>query len=219
MSEPAEETMTKIDLPPGAEVPPPDGTSDPSFEVAAMGGKQGGVCCFFCCDYRRAVIIMSSISVFLGVFGIIGAIRGRQVYYEDEAVAEDIEAITDSYKTQNIVLSLIGFVFAGCSLFGSLKFRWNLVASAVVWALISFCLTILFTSKEFNEILDYLDNEGLSDDATESQIRRTVTFGYFLGALLAACWVYPSIWLVMELRSGIMTAETYPREKHSCCCV
>lgn len=30
--------------------------------------------------------------------------------------------------------------------------------------------------------------------------------------------VYPYLFLVKEIRQGIMTQETYPRESHCCCC-
>lgn len=125
MSEPKEETL---DLPPGAA--PPDGiTTDPVIDSAAIGGKQGGVCCGCCCDYRRAVVIMSAMSFFFGFLGIIGTLRGQpQRRFGDDAVAIEVGEITDSYRAQSIILGIIGFVFAGCSLFGAVKFRWNLVS-------------------------------------------------------------------------------------------
>lgn len=152
-----EENMTKIDLPPGAEVMPSDGfdgmTGDDSLDVAAMGGKQGGVCCRCCCDYRRAVIIMSSVSIFLGFLGIISAFRGQpDGRFGDDQVAEDIQEITKDYRSQQVLLACIGFVFAGLSLFGSLKFRWNLVCSTTLrleYSVKSLSLCLTHNNKTF----------------------------------------------------------------------
>ena len=38
-------------------------------------------------------------------------------------------------------------------------------------------------------------------------------------AIYYACFAYPHMYLIMEMRNGIMTKETYPYEQHSCCCV
>ena len=39
------------------------------------------------------------------------------------------------------------------------------------------------------------------------------------GAIYYACFAYPHVYLIMEMRNGIMTKETYHNEQHSCCCV
>jgi len=38
-------------------------------------------------------------------------------------------------------------------------------------------------------------------------------------AVLTLFFMYPHIGFIMEVHSGIMSAETYPREEFSCCCV
>jgi len=38
-------------------------------------------------------------------------------------------------------------------------------------------------------------------------------------AFFVLLWIYPSVFLTVEIKKGIMTKETYPREEMSCCCV
>jgi len=41
-----------------------------------------------------------------------------------------------------------------------------------------------------------------------------------VGLVVFACFLYPHFYLVMELRNGVMSRETYESsEKQSCCCV
>lgn len=89
--------------------------------------------------------------------------------------------------------------------------------------------------QQFNEIMDQLDEhnyfvnstniDGGEDTFTEEDqddlerfFRIFLIIGYAIGAIFTALFVYPSFCFVREVRNGIMTKETYPREEHSCCC-
>jgi Ni,Fe-hydrogenase I cytochrome b subunit len=37
--------------------------------------------------------------------------------------------------------------------------------------------------------------------------------------LMAGGFLYPHVYLIMEMRNGILSKETYEQEKFSCCCV
>lgn len=39
------------------------------------------------------------------------------------------------------------------------------------------------------------------------------------GVLLAGFFAYPHVFLIQEIRAGIMTRDNYPIEEQSCCCV
>lgn len=39
------------------------------------------------------------------------------------------------------------------------------------------------------------------------------------GVILGACFIYPHVGFLMEMRRGIMTPDNYVNEMHSCCCV
>jgi hypothetical protein len=87
--------------------------------------KQGGKCCGSCCDYRRAVIVLSAISI---IFTVISLVQGpRDVQVEDDDLAQDIEAIQDEYKTGTLVLSIFSLIMALVSLVGALQFNQHLV--------------------------------------------------------------------------------------------
>ena len=40
-----------------------------------------------------------------------------------------------------------------------------------------------------------------------------------VGVLVSGCFAYPHVYLILEMRNGIMTKENYETEKFSCCCV
>ena len=40
-----------------------------------------------------------------------------------------------------------------------------------------------------------------------------------ISTVCTALFLYPHIGFIMEVKKGIMTRETYPREEFSCCCV
>jgi hypothetical protein len=100
----------------------------------------------------------------------------------------------------------------------------------VLYALINFIVAVVFGSKATNDILDLLNESdyGVNDDAfspteeDQEAIERVVKYGvivtYILLGAITALWIYPSIMLILEIRRGIMSRETYPREEFSCCC-
>ena len=76
------------------------------------------------------------------------------------------------------------------------------------------------------ELLDWVETQ--TDDgnwSTSNQEELELAFNtymiisYVLTAVLTVLWVYPSVFLSIEIKKGIMTKETYPREEMSCCCV
>lgn len=76
-----------------------------------------------------------------------------------------------------------------------------------------------------NEIIDVIlenaDDDYISDSDAETFERLfqySVIASFAIGGLILAFWLYPSVMLIIEIRSGIMTRETYPREEFSCCC-
>ena len=43
--------------------------------------------------------------------------------------------------------------------------------------------------------------------------------GIVFGLAIIALFAYPHIMFIVEVRKGILTRETYPREEYSCCCI
>ena len=77
------------------------------------------------------------------------------------------------------------------------------------------------------ELLDWVEKEAAVDpnytttdqQALESSFNTYMIMTYVITALFTMLWVYPSVFLSVEIKKGIMTKETYPREEMSCCCV
>lgn len=42
---------------------------------------------------------------------------------------------------------------------------------------------------------------------------------FMLQGVITMLYLYPHVGLMLEIKKGIMTPETYPREEFSCCCV
>jgi hypothetical protein len=153
--------------------------------------KQGHKCCGGCCDVRRAVIIVNLISVFSVVFGL--------ALFASALVRSDFEEKMNG-QTVGMVIAILEMVFYGMGVYGAISYNQWLVASAL--ALYS-ALVVYSIASVVNSVL-------MADE---------FWYFYFFGVLRNALFAYPHWFLIQEIRSGIMTVENYPNEKHSCCCV
>ena len=86
--------------------------------------KQGGKCCGSCCDYRRAVIIMSLVAI---LFNAIGFSAGRDPELTDNQLEDEIVSIQDDYATATLVTSIISIIMALVSLIGAIQFNQYMV--------------------------------------------------------------------------------------------
>jgi hypothetical protein len=183
--------------------------------------KEGGNCCGFCCDYRRAVIIMNTISIILAVLGFATPSNRTDNQIEDDDLSEKVEDIRDNYATPLLIVGIVGLVTTCLSLYGAVSFNWQLVAVNVLYAVINLIVVIVYSTQSTSEILDLIEEEKLIDDDTidtEKLVRYGAVVSYILVGLITFLWVYPSIFFVVECKRGTMTKETYPREEFSCCC-
>jgi hypothetical protein len=99
----------------------------------------------------------------------------------------------------------------------------------VLYAIINFIMSVVFGSKATNDVLDLLNESeyGVNDDdfspteedqeAIERIVKYSVIVSYVLLGAITTFWIYPSVMLITEIRSGIMSRETYRREEFSCC--
>lgn len=100
------------------------------------------------------------------------------------------------------------------------------VALYVFWSILNLIISIVLQQQMVGEVFDWLDRE--TDDVTwtpaehdqlETAFNTYMIMTYVLTAIFTLLWVYPSVFLSVEIKKGIMTKETYPREEMSCCCV
>jgi large-conductance mechanosensitive channel len=99
----------------------------------------------------------------------------------------------------------------------------------VLYVIIEFILEVVYGSKVVNEVLDAFDESNYGDtddifteedqDAVERLFRYGMVMSYVILGFITAFWIYPSVMLITEIRSKVMSRETYPREEFSCCCV
>lgn len=158
--------------------------------------KQGHKCCGFCCDVRRAVIIVNIVSIVLQVF-IMFALPASASYIKNNPDEFDTD---DKQKEQldNInwgsVLG-IGFMFIVVYLvgiIGAIRYNVCMIGFAGLSYFINMILAFVFGSIPSS----------------------------FIQALVPALFLYPHIVLIQEIRTGLMTPESYRvSEEYSCCCV
>eukprot|EP00525_Craspedostauros_australis_P010704 CAMPEP_0198114824 /NCGR_PEP_ID=MMETSP1442-20131203/6090_1 /TAXON_ID= /ORGANISM="Craspedostauros australis, Strain CCMP3328" /LENGTH=245 /DNA_ID=CAMNT_0043772219 /DNA_START=72 /DNA_END=809 /DNA_ORIENTATION=+ len=170
--------------------------------------KIGTNCCGCCCDFRRAVIVVSIISLVFGALGVLGALaeNDEAAPGQEEWENEEVKVYNEEVETANLVSGIIGLVMAGVSLFGALQYNAIAVGISVAYSIISFIVGIIVSEQAISEV----------EDETGSTIN--ATGGYVIGAVILGLFLYPSIGFIMEVRSGVMSQQTYPREEYSCCC-
>lgn len=103
-----------------------------------------------------------------------------------------------------------GLISSCCSLIGAIKYNIWLVGINIFWLIVCWISGMVIEINTINEIgEDYSGTEDLAFN----------WFGNFISALvLLFFWIYPMGMFISEVRQGIMTPETYPREEFSCCC-
>lgn len=80
------------------------------------------------------------------------------------------------------------------------------------WIFFGFVLSIVFGTIKCNEWEDKGDAYACSNYMVET--------GVIVVSLAVVClWIYPHIGFILEVKNGILSAETYEREKFSCCCI
>lgn len=177
----------------------------------ADGPKQGSKCCGFCCDYRRAVIIVSTVWSLLHLVLIIliasDAISGETIGDVDSVDKDAWEEHVEDYQTAQIILSVLWIVFGAGAVVGALKYNFWLVGLYPLYLVVCFITDVTLMVNTCN------DFEGIGKQCKVSGIP------IIIEVIFVAINIYPSIGFIVEVRKGIMSKETYPREEYSCLCV
>ncbi len=106
-------------------------------------------------------------------------------------------------KNGTIILgaSVAAFFFYIFQLVAALKYNLLMLYTVVVFELITFGFRLYFASFQLSWAF-----LGISPTL------------YVASILSSGFTLYPTVGLIMEIKQGIMSAETYPREEYSCCC-
>lgn len=182
--------------------------------------KQGGKCCGCLCDYRRAVVVISIIyminyfiSCILWFTGATTAVLFGAATRDNEDVDSDAALVAGGAA---YIVGSFAIVFFFCNLFvlcAALRYSTCMLTTTILIVLIQFGFSIWQTIETQNQIQKSADEYNFE----------TNTAAGLAGGIIAAIigyglYLYPLIGLIMEIKKGIMSRETYPREAYSCCC-
>lgn len=175
--------------------------------------KLGDKCCGCCCDYRRAVILVDAVIIGLNVFSIMTPNFTQEYlrsYYDDDFV-DDLVPILEDYEMKRNILAAVTVFTAFVSQTGAIIFSMYMVGLHAAWMVLEYILFMFYDiqlSKDLEEPLEAIDERDVSYFWPG-----VIVQGFFLALL-----VYPHLGFISEVKAGIMTLETYPREDYSCCC-
>lgn len=185
-----------------------------------LQSKIGSKCCGCCCDFRRAVIILNIIFICFYIISLINLLLfnpAAELAYIGNAVGygydlnnnqeEELNQIFYDLFLADVIISGIGLLASAIPMVGAIKFQWGMVAFGIVWLLGTFITLIVLVEISMIRASTIL-NETFVSPITS----------YIVDATLTALFIYPHAGLLIEIKQGIMTAETYPREEYSCCC-
>ena len=162
-------------------------------------------------DYRRAVIVVAILFIVFTGLSLIFSITAASVPGVESVDDDQIQAILDNNTIQTIILSAIGLVMAVVALFGARLYNVPMLCLVVLWFAVNFGVGVWLNIDLINSINEVYRQNGTQEIAISP-------FGFVLSAVITCLWVYPHVGLIVEIRQGIMSVETYPREEYSCCC-
>jgi hypothetical protein len=170
--------------------------------------KQGAKCCGCCCDYRRAVIIVNLIFIILYITNVILYTDGNQALWrldlDDDGLLDVVE---DTYR-QLAILYGVGLFASIVAIVGACRYNVYMVGFNVLYIIACFITSIVLTNEAFNTLKeDYNGDDDISFPISN--------FAGVFGLLIV---IYHHLGFMSEVRSGILSEETYPREEFSCCC-
>lgn len=168
----------------------PGGPEQEATVVYARSEKEGHKCCGGCCDVRRAVVIVNLVSIGVVFFGLLGVLFISKGF---EMYDDDSTKQVLNEATKNVPVTIV-------------------LAEYIVQAVGS--VFAIYGAVMFHDKMVMVG--AVCYAALTLSSLSIMSIG---DALLYGFFAYPHVFLVKEIRSGIMTPENYPNEVQSCCCV
>ena len=168
--------------------------------------KLGKSCCLGSCDMKRGVIITSIIGILLSVVSyvtnlvlVFNNIKDPALLYSSELIAQ-----IDLVNNIQIIMTVLIVCSYAISIVGAIKYNIKYIVCNSIFIIIYFTvLALLFI------------NQKARNGVTEFSYATLI-----IPFVMCVMTVYTNKGLCQEIKSGIMTNETYEtREKQSCCCV
>ena len=189
-------------------------TTTPADTPMHSQTKQGSKCCGCCCDFRRAVIIVNVVLIFIGIIAVIVYSQGsttfsQEVDWDDDGLEGLDDVVEDAYR-QGAILAGVGLFASFVAIVGANRYNIHMVGFNILYMTVSFIAAIVLTNKAFNT----LEEDYNGDEDIPRPIGQFVIQG-----LVVCLFIYPHVGFISEVKAGILSAETYPREESSCCCI
>lgn len=191
-------------------------TSSTAVPIAApaevpMSGQEklGGKYCGCMCDYRRAVVVISIFGIVGNVILLIMTASGVAVTAAAGSSVEDDQVATDYYTSAAIsgyyaiafFFAILGYIWLLCA---ALKYSTCMLSVGVLFQLYAFAVSIYRSYVQ---------------DASFGPVNGGQwAINIIVNAFVYGLAIYPNVGLILEIKNGIMSKETYPREAYSCCC-
>mmetsp|Transcript_44231 Transcript_44231/g.94157 ORF Transcript_44231/g.94157 Transcript_44231/m.94157 type:complete len:178 (+) Transcript_44231:130-663(+) len=173
--------------------------STPLIAIDGGGAKEekiGHKICGCCCDSRRAVIVLNVINIILTVIGMSIVVFANNSPDLDKALVEQGISVEDWEKSYKIFMAVysIDIVILTIVALGANLYNICSVGLGLIWALAYMTFSIWANGSNSTAVT--------IAGAAISFLIKLYIYGVFIS----------------EVKDGIMTPETYPREEFSCCC-
>jgi len=171
--------------------------------------KIGAKCCGCLCDYRRAVVAGSIVCIVWYIIAIILAATGvgAIAVVNDNSdtldlTDEDQQDLTYGGADMAVLIVIYALLmcFAIFALVAALRFSVCMLGTVVFLILVQFGWSLYLAI------------------ANVTFTTATTTVSIIISIIAYGLWLYPVIGLITEIKSGVMSCKTYPREAYSCCC-
>jgi hypothetical protein len=184
---------------PGDPPPKPVNPVVPSGAVIVQGDyyvqhdqapKRSHVCCGCCCDARKAIFVVNSISLTFGVLGIfslaIATSSSYQAQIEDDEVQAAMNELDGAKLGMTIAIMVMGMICPVAGIYGASIYNEIGVIVAGVWYVAYAILGLVFFDVS--------------------------------AVVMSICFAYPHAVFYSEMKQGIMAPETYSQERQCCTC-
>jgi len=166
--------------------------------------KIGAKCCGCLCDYRRAVVAISIIYIVRYIIAIIFTTTGATLV--GTANAESFNMTEEEQTTMAISM-------------GGAAAAWAILLCCNIFSLVA---ALRYSVCMLSTVV-LLILAGFGWNIYEIIAVSVADTGVIIGSIIVvsigcALALYPVVGLILEIKSGIMSKETYPREAYSCCC-
>jgi hypothetical protein len=174
--------------------------------------KKGSKCFGFCCDYRRAVMMVNNFVIISGIVSVIQYLLGTKAVGEVSVDDDDLMDIVEDVYRQEVILLGVGLFTSIVANVGAYRYNIYMVGCNIIYMMASFTTSVVLINKTFNTLQEDYDGD--------KDIRLNFPLVLFIVRGVVMCLViYPHVGFVYEVQAGILSAVTYPREEFSCCCV